>query len=174
MTHITCRLTAKNRVRLRNPMLGNRVWATFTFLYTAGTRQSAASTPFNRAPTHRTPPPRPTTVPSLRRQGPPSAHSLHRRRRSPTATRRLATTTSRRGLCVSLLNSSLNALSIDHCSNSNQWRRQRGGRREASQTANWVDVQKLCNMCSGKSGPKDQVALLLYFAFALVDEVSKL
>jgi len=29
MTHITCRLTAKNREQLRNPMLGNRVWATF-------------------------------------------------------------------------------------------------------------------------------------------------
>jgi len=32
MTHITCRLTAKNRDQLRNPTLGNRVWATFTFL----------------------------------------------------------------------------------------------------------------------------------------------
>ena len=31
MTHITCRLTAKNRDQLRNPTLGNRVWATFTF-----------------------------------------------------------------------------------------------------------------------------------------------
>jgi len=29
MTLITCRLTAKNRDQLRNPMLGNRVWATF-------------------------------------------------------------------------------------------------------------------------------------------------
>ena len=29
---ITCRLTAKNRDQLRNPTLGNRVWATFTFL----------------------------------------------------------------------------------------------------------------------------------------------
>ena len=29
MTHITCRLTAKNRDQLRNPTLGNRVWATF-------------------------------------------------------------------------------------------------------------------------------------------------
>jgi len=29
LTHITCRLTAKNRDQLRNPMLGNRVWATF-------------------------------------------------------------------------------------------------------------------------------------------------
>jgi len=31
MTHGTCRLTAKNRDRLRNPTLGNRVWATFNF-----------------------------------------------------------------------------------------------------------------------------------------------
>ena len=29
MTHITCRLTAKNRDQLRNPTLGNRVWAAF-------------------------------------------------------------------------------------------------------------------------------------------------
>ena len=28
---VTCRLTAKNRDQLRNPTLGNRVWATFTF-----------------------------------------------------------------------------------------------------------------------------------------------
>ena len=32
MTHVTCRLTAKNRDQLRKPTLGNRVWATFTFL----------------------------------------------------------------------------------------------------------------------------------------------
>ena len=32
ITHLTCRLTAKNRDQLRNPTLGNRVWATFTFL----------------------------------------------------------------------------------------------------------------------------------------------
>ena len=30
MTHVTCRLTAKNRDQLRNATLGNRVWATFT------------------------------------------------------------------------------------------------------------------------------------------------
>ena len=36
MTHVTCRLTAKNRDRLRNPTLGNRVWATFTFITTRG------------------------------------------------------------------------------------------------------------------------------------------
>jgi len=33
ITHITCRLTAKNQDQLRNPTLGNRVWATFTFSY---------------------------------------------------------------------------------------------------------------------------------------------
>jgi len=32
MTHVTCRLTTKNRDQLRNPTLGNRVWATYTFL----------------------------------------------------------------------------------------------------------------------------------------------
>ena len=31
MTHVACRLTAKNRDQLRNPTLGSRVWATFTF-----------------------------------------------------------------------------------------------------------------------------------------------
>ena len=31
MTHVTCGLTAKNRDQLRNPALGNRVWANFTF-----------------------------------------------------------------------------------------------------------------------------------------------
>jgi len=32
MTHVTCRLTAKNRDQLRNCTLGNRVLATFTFI----------------------------------------------------------------------------------------------------------------------------------------------
>ena len=32
MTRTNCRLTAKNRDQLRNPTLGNRVRATFTFL----------------------------------------------------------------------------------------------------------------------------------------------
>jgi len=32
MTHVTCRLTAKNRDQLRNRTLGNRVWASFTFI----------------------------------------------------------------------------------------------------------------------------------------------
>jgi len=35
MTHVTCRLTVKNRDQLRNPTLGNRVWATFTFFTVA-------------------------------------------------------------------------------------------------------------------------------------------
>jgi len=34
MTHVTCRLTAKNCDQLRNHMLGILVWATFTFLIT--------------------------------------------------------------------------------------------------------------------------------------------
>ena len=33
LTHVTCRLTAKNRDQLRNPTLGNRVWATFAFTF---------------------------------------------------------------------------------------------------------------------------------------------
>ena len=33
MTHVTCRLTAKNRDQLWNHTLDNRVWATFTFFY---------------------------------------------------------------------------------------------------------------------------------------------
>ena len=33
MTHISCRLTAKNQDQLRNPMLGNWVWASFSFLW---------------------------------------------------------------------------------------------------------------------------------------------
>jgi len=35
MAHVTCRLTAKNRDQLRNPTLGNGVWATFTFTFYA-------------------------------------------------------------------------------------------------------------------------------------------
>ena len=31
MTHVTCRLTAKNRDQLRNLTLGIRLWANFTF-----------------------------------------------------------------------------------------------------------------------------------------------
>jgi len=43
MTHITCRLTAKNRDQLRNPTLGNRVWASFTFYL----RQCVVAAAFN-------------------------------------------------------------------------------------------------------------------------------
>ena len=32
MTHITCRLTAKNRDQLQNPTLSTQVWANCTFL----------------------------------------------------------------------------------------------------------------------------------------------
>jgi len=32
MTHVTCWLTAENRDQLRNPTLGNRVWASLPFL----------------------------------------------------------------------------------------------------------------------------------------------
>ena len=32
ITHVTCRLTAKNRDQLRNHTLGNRVWAIFAFM----------------------------------------------------------------------------------------------------------------------------------------------
>jgi len=32
MTHITCRVTTKNRDQLRNPTLGNRVWAGYQFV----------------------------------------------------------------------------------------------------------------------------------------------
>jgi len=35
MTHVTCRLTAKNRDQRRNPTLGNRAWATF-YLFKLG------------------------------------------------------------------------------------------------------------------------------------------
>jgi len=35
MTHVTCRLSAKNRDQLRNPRLGNRVSTTFTSFYVA-------------------------------------------------------------------------------------------------------------------------------------------
>jgi len=35
MTHVTCRLTAKNRDQLRNPMPSNRAWAT-VYTYSRG------------------------------------------------------------------------------------------------------------------------------------------
>jgi len=57
MTHVTYRLTAKYRDQLRNPTLGNRVWATFftirtiellddiTYILTAVLLGSVASRP---------------------------------------------------------------------------------------------------------------------------------
>ena len=48
MTHVTCRLTVKNRDQLRNPTLGNRVWATFTFFTSrdAGEKKTNVSKQF--------------------------------------------------------------------------------------------------------------------------------
>ena len=40
MTHVACRLTAKDRDQLRNPTLGNRVWATFLSYRIVGTQKS--------------------------------------------------------------------------------------------------------------------------------------
>jgi len=45
MTHVTCRLTVKNRDQLRNPALGNRVRATFTFTYSLALVVLAAACP---------------------------------------------------------------------------------------------------------------------------------
>ena len=56
MTHVTCRLTAKNRDQLRNPTLGNRVWATFfTITCTAthrATQQLSLATTISRIAQH--------------------------------------------------------------------------------------------------------------------------
>jgi len=41
MTNVTCRLTAKNRNKLRNPTLGNRVWATFFNIVPCDLRETA-------------------------------------------------------------------------------------------------------------------------------------
>jgi len=41
MTHVTCRLTAKNRDQHRNPMLGNRVWATLPFYIERDSQETA-------------------------------------------------------------------------------------------------------------------------------------
>ena len=43
MIHVTCRLTAKNRDQLRNPTLGNRVWASFTFYQQSAITSSNSS-----------------------------------------------------------------------------------------------------------------------------------
>ena len=55
MTHVTCRLTAKNRDQLRNPTLRNRAWAAFTFylLSDAGSvRLSASPRPLAQRTVH--------------------------------------------------------------------------------------------------------------------------
>ena len=41
MTHVTCRLTAKNRDQHRNPTLGNRVWATLPFYIERDSQETA-------------------------------------------------------------------------------------------------------------------------------------
>ena len=38
MIHVTCRLSAKNQDQLRNPTLGNRVWAAFLVPKSVGVR----------------------------------------------------------------------------------------------------------------------------------------
>ena len=43
MTHVTCRLTAKNQDQLQNPGLCNRVWATFTFTHAVSIACQAAT-----------------------------------------------------------------------------------------------------------------------------------
>ena len=49
MTHVTRRLTAKNRDQLRNPTLGNGVWATFMFyVFNAITSKSVLLTSLRR------------------------------------------------------------------------------------------------------------------------------
>ena len=48
MIHVTCRLTAKNRDHLRNPTLGNRVWAS-EMAYTVSSG-ALNSTPTNQLP----------------------------------------------------------------------------------------------------------------------------
>jgi len=47
LTHITCRLTAKNRDQFWSPTLCNRVWTTFTFLslYSVPVRSSPSPNP---------------------------------------------------------------------------------------------------------------------------------
>jgi len=54
MTHVTCRLTAKNRDQLQNPTLGNRVWATYTFLHVCPQVKRATPdfTPIHKATPH--------------------------------------------------------------------------------------------------------------------------
>jgi len=50
MVQVACRLTAKNRDQLRNPTLGNRVWATFTFHITLQVMQKPCTCDFLHGP----------------------------------------------------------------------------------------------------------------------------
>ena len=52
MTHVTCRLTDKNRDQFWNRTLGNRVWATF-FSYIAVSHRVASYLPEDSAPVMR-------------------------------------------------------------------------------------------------------------------------
>ena len=53
MTHVTCRLTAKNQDQLpQNPTLGNRVWANFTFFCIATTRDAISVIHLTHTHTH--------------------------------------------------------------------------------------------------------------------------
>jgi len=45
MTHVTCRLTAKKQDQLRNPTLGNRVWAAYFFVRGAMSRGAVVQSP---------------------------------------------------------------------------------------------------------------------------------
>ena len=78
MTHVTCRLTAKNQNQLRNCTLGNRVWATFTDVWPVLCRR-----PYVRQPSLKTPRRTKTTScepsepRSLVPQSLASLHSLH-------------------------------------------------------------------------------------------------
>ena len=81
MTHVTCRLTAKYRDQLRNPMLGNRVWATFTFFSNDGSSRSIAPTNANTR-THKITEATDTHASKL--SDILSCHSLHQHVYSPT------------------------------------------------------------------------------------------
>ena len=52
MIYVTCRLTAKNRDQLRNPTLGNRVWAAFLKLFLALLVSLLNAVPIALSPCH--------------------------------------------------------------------------------------------------------------------------
>ena len=56
MTHLTYRLTAKNRDQLRNPTLGNRVWE-YLYMHYYAQRVSAVAGVKERSENVITPPP---------------------------------------------------------------------------------------------------------------------